>query len=131
MSNLSPKKVKVIAALLAGKSQAAAAQHAGVAERTVHHWVVDPDFKAEYDRQRTLLAEQALASLQGLATEAVETLRSLLQSERESVRLRTACYILDRAAAHIEVAELQARVARLEDMSEDELRSLIARLERK
>jgi hypothetical protein len=128
-TDLTIKQHKAITALLTGANCPDVARQIGVNERTVQRWQQQPAFKAELDRQRRQLAEQALASLQGLAADAVATLRALLSHNSASIRLRTACYILDKAAAHLELEDLQLRVERLEDMSEDELKDVIRRLE--
>lgn len=125
----SAKQQRAIASLLTGATQAEAAKAAGIHERTLARWLTDPDFVSELTSQRTQLAKRSLSSIQALAGDAVAALRDLLTSERESVKLRTAQYIIDKAAAHLELQDLQVRVENLENMTEDELKNLIARLE--
>jgi hypothetical protein len=129
MDTLTPKQIKLIALLLAGESHVSAAQQVGINDRTVSRWQNDPAFKAELDRQRRELAQQALASLQGLADRAVTRLGRLIDSESESVALRACQFVLEQAREHIELHDLAERVADLENMTEEELRGYINRLE--
>lgn len=129
MDSLTPKQIKLIALLLAGESHVSAAQQVGINDRTVSRWQNDPAFKAELDRQRRQLAQQALASLQGLADRAVARLGRLIDSQSESVALRACQFVLEQAREHIELHDLAERITDLETMTEEELKGVISRLE--
>lgn len=93
---LTPAQETVIAQLLAGKTQADAAQEAGVRPEQVSRWKSDdPAFVAEYNRRTLSLWESNRAELLDLAREARKTLRELLTSENDSIRLRAAVSILN------------------------------------
>lgn len=93
---LTPAQEIVIAQLLAGKTQADAAQEAGVRPEQVSRWKSDdPAFVAEYNRRTLSLWESNRAELLDLAREARKTLRELLTSENDSIRLRAAVSILN------------------------------------
>jgi phage terminase small subunit len=128
-NELTPRQIKAIAALLTGATMPEAARQAGIGERTLFRWQNDPTFKAELDRQRRQLAEQALSSLQGLTDRAVARLGRLIDSESESVALRACQFVLEQAREHIELHDLAERVADLESMTEEELKGYINRLE--
>jgi phage terminase small subunit len=128
-TDLTIKQHKAITALLTGANCPDVARQIGVNERTVQRWQNDPTFKAELDRQRRQLAEQALSALQGLTDRAVARLGRLIDSESESVALRACQFVIEQTREHIELEDLQLRVERLEDMSEDELKDVIRRLE--
>jgi transposase-like protein len=128
-TDLTIKQHKAIAVLLTGATMPEVARQIGVNERTLFRWQNDPTFKAELDRQRRELAQQALASLQGLADRAVTRLGRLIDSESESVALRACQFVLEQAREHIELHDLAERVSDLESMTEEELKGYINRLE--
>jgi hypothetical protein len=134
VSELSSRKLKAISALLLGKTQAEAAQEAGIADRTLRNWLHDPDFATEMDRQRYQLAQHALASLLSLSSEAAKTMRALLRDDNSHIRYRTAAFILDQASAQVQqrqLEELAYRAFRIREMSDEELNDYIAQLEGK
>ncbi len=93
---LTPAQEVVIAQLLAGKTQADAAQEAGLRPEQVSRWKSsDPVFIAEFNRRTLELWESNRAELLDLAREARKTLRNLLTSENDSIRLRAAVSILN------------------------------------
>lgn len=93
---LAPAQEVVIAHLLAGKTQADAAQEAGLRPEQVSRWKSDdPVFIAEFNRRTLELWESNRAELLDLAREARKTLRDLLTSENDSIRLRAAVFILN------------------------------------
>lgn len=93
---LTPAQETVIAQLLAGKTQADAAQEAGLRPEQVSRWKSDdPLFIAEFNRRTLGLWESNRAELLDLAREARKTLRDLLTSENDSIRLRAAVSILN------------------------------------
>ena len=93
---LTPTQEQVIAQLLAGKTQADAAQEAGLRPEQVTRWKSDdPIFVAEFNRRTLELWDSNRAELLNLAREARQTLRDLLTSENDSIRLRAAVSILN------------------------------------
>ena len=73
----------LIAALAGGATHEAAAQQAGVGERTVRRRLEDPDFARRVDEARAALLEQAMAQLSRAATGAATTLVMLLEAARK------------------------------------------------
>ena len=93
---LTPVQETVIAHLLAGKTQADAAQEVGLRPEQVSRWKSDdPTFVAEFNRRTLALWDSNRAELLDLAREARKTLRDLLTSENDSIRLRAAVSILN------------------------------------
>jgi hypothetical protein len=119
-TDLTIKQHKAITALLTGANCPDVARQIGVTERTVQRWQNLPAFKAELERQRRQLAEQALASLQGLADRAVARLGRLIDSESESVALRACQFVLEQAREHIDQAEILERLEALEQEQESQ-----------
>ena len=81
---------RAILALLSAKTLGAAAQSAGVGERTLRRWLTeDATFKAEYDTARTATFQAGINRVVGLTTKAANTLEDLLNAEKHpAVRLR-------------------------------------------
>lgn len=87
----SPAQLRAIEALALGATFAAAAEAAGVDRTTVYRWRRDDAaFVAGLNRALRDRADAMRAELEGLAAEAVETIRQLMRSGSEGVRLRAA-----------------------------------------
>lgn len=114
--NLTPNQVKVLTALLAGRSVEASAKEAGVNPATVHRWLNDPAFQAAQRDGRRVLAQQALAALQSVTRTAVAVVVELMTDKGKpaSVRLRAAQIIIEGTVKWIELDDLAARLAALE-----------------
>lgn len=100
--------------LAAGRTIKAAAAEAGIHERTARRRLEDRAFR---ERVRTLRAEtyaQAAGVLAESATRAAETLRDLLDSEREETRLAAARAILEHATKARDSIDLEERLSELE-----------------
>jgi hypothetical protein len=104
----------LIAQLAAGATRAAAAEAAGVSERTVFRRWQDREFRRRVAIARTALVSNAVGQLADAAAEAVQTLRSLLRSESDNVRLGAARSILELGPRLRESEELAARLDILE-----------------
>lgn len=104
---LLPKQPKVLEALLAGKTQRAAAAECGVGLRTVEGWCAeDPVFRAVlHARQRALSDDtgRTVAALSGFALRIVWDLASDT-AVPPAVRLTAARDILDRAERYVDRA---------------------------
>jgi hypothetical protein len=84
---------------------------AGVAKSTYYDWLTDPAFRAEYNRQESVLIDTALTSLKSLVVRAVNTLEELLDKGPAAVRLRAAVTVLERA---VPVLTMERALTRLE-----------------
>jgi hypothetical protein len=101
-------------ALAGGKTVRDAAQSAGIGERTATRRVADPDFRRRIAELQAEMVGRALGKMAEGMTEAADTLRALLNSEGESVRLGAARSILELANKLREAVELDERLAALE-----------------
>lgn len=115
--NLTPKQVKALTALLAGKSVEAAAKEAGVNPATLHRWLGEVAFKAAYHASRRELAQQGLGVLQAAVRAAVGTVVQIMQSTTApaAIRLRAAQIIIESAVKWLELEDLDARLHALEE----------------
>lgn len=90
-----------------------------MAERTAYRRMADPDIKRAVATARDQLLHDALSDLTAGAAEASLTLRDLLRSDSESIRLGACRAILSAVLNMREQAELADRLARIEaDLAE-------------
>ena len=76
---LSPKKRKVLEALLKAPTQQEAARLAGVDTKTVYRYLQDPEFQAEYRKAVDGVIGQATKEAQAALSPAIQTLREIMQ----------------------------------------------------
>jgi hypothetical protein len=107
----------LIVALAAGATIRDAAKQAGVSEKTAHRRAASPDFQKRVSEARTQMVQRAVGMLSEASTEAVTTLRGLLDAESESVRLGACRAIVELGTRLRESEELERRIACLEDMA--------------
>ncbi len=104
----------LITALASGATVAAAAEQAGVSERTVYRRLEDDSFRGQLAEARAELIKRAVGRLARDCSAAADTLRALLTAESETVRLGAAKSIIELAVKIREHDELAERVAALE-----------------
>jgi hypothetical protein len=89
---------KAIAALLTKPTVKAAAEAAGVGERTLRGWLKDPGFVSAYRQARREVVESAIGRIQAATGTAVDTLVTVANSgAKDSDRVRAAIALLDHA----------------------------------
>jgi hypothetical protein len=112
---LTPKQRRGVAAMLTQPTIAAAAQAAGVTERTLYRWLVLPAFTAELKAKQAGIIDAAAGRLvQGLG-QALDTLAKLMtMAESESVRRAAASEWLANCLTIREQTDLERRLADLE-----------------
>jgi len=119
-ATLSAKQSKAIAALLGTPNVESAAERAGVTPRTIYRWLSgDELFQEEYRKARQRAVDGAIASLQAIMSEAVETLRKNLKARNPSIQVRAAIALLEQGFRATEVHELERRLAELERCSRE------------
>jgi hypothetical protein len=106
--------IALLTALAAGYSIKDAARIARVGERTAHRRLDDPAFKERVAEMQAQFLSEAVGRLSNATTEAAKTLRNLLDSQSDSVRLSAARAILEFATKLRESVELERRMAVLE-----------------
>lgn len=114
IQNLTKNQLKVIPLVLESKTITEGMKKARISKTTFYEWLKNPDFKAEFVRQRQEIIDLALHELKTSTSEAVKVLRELLKAEGESVRLRTAQAILDNVFKSIELENIEKRLEDLE-----------------
>ncbi len=105
----------LIVALASGLTQQQAAQQAGVNLRTVARRWADLAFRAQVANAQSETVWQVAARLSAAGVLATSTLLRLLKAESESVQLGAARAILEMGMKAREAAELEQRIATLEE----------------
>jgi len=115
-SILGRKQEEAIAALLTQGNVDEAARAAGIGVRTLLRWLKLPEFQTAYRQARRDAFGQAIARLQQGTSAAATTLLKVMidPSAPASVRVRAADSIFNHAAKAIEIEDIEARVAALE-----------------
>jgi len=116
---ISRKQKEAIVALLSNRNTEEAARACKTPPRTLHRWLSDPVFFAEYRRARRQAYSQSIARLQQGSTAATTLLKVMLAPETPpSTRVRAAETVLTQAAKAIEIEDIEARVSELERAAE-------------
>jgi hypothetical protein len=107
----------LLLALACGATVEAAARQCGLSERTVYRRLAKPEFRQRIQALRADMVQRASGALTAAATEAVRTLLALQKdSVAAAVRLGAARAILEIGIKMREVADLEGRIAALEEM---------------
>lgn len=108
------RKDEVALAIAAGETVTDIAARTGVGERTIHRWRTDPAFRQLVRNHRATMTERALGRLADGMTEASATLRALLDSGSDSIRLNAARAILEIGNRFHETHAIEQRIDELE-----------------
>ena len=114
-SQLTPRQALAIPYIVAAPSAAEGARAAHINKATLHRWMNDPTFRAEFELQRKAVADLAYSEFRGLALKSVLIFAELLDDPNPNVRLQAA-----RATVHtaLKVEESQDLRKHLEVLSE-------------
>lgn len=114
-SNLNLKQEKAIAALLSEPTVQQAAEKAGVGETTLYRWMKEEDFDKAFKEARRQALSQTISRLQQTTTNAVNTLKSVMDNEEApaSSRVTAAKTVLEMAFKAYEVEDLADEVAEM------------------
>ncbi len=119
-ANLSRRQERALLALLEsdGSTLNLVAQKAKISASSLSRYLKDDLFLSRWRELRAQSVEQAVARMQTLTSDAVETLRRNLDSGNRPSEVRTAISIMRDSVAAIESFDLAQRVARLEKRDE-------------
>jgi hypothetical protein len=113
---------QLLMALACGVTVENAARQAGISPATAYRRLADPPFRRRLQTLRGDMVSRTAGTLTAAATEAVRTLLELLKSSASgSVRLGAARAVLEIGMKVREVAELEERLAELEQRMDAEV----------
>jgi hypothetical protein len=117
----------LLTALACGASVEVAARTAHISVRTAHRWLAKAEFQQRLNGVKAEMVKRTSAMLTATGLEAGKTLRELLASDNDHVRLMAARALLELGAKYREAAEVEERLAILEQrLAEDESRTRAA-----
>lgn len=117
------KKEKYLVALLTSSTKTEAYKTAHISKATANRIEQDPGFIDQYNKVRRQAMTQASDKLQGLASKAVDTLATIMDSEQATPteRTRVAKIILDGAYQAQQTQDILERLDKLEqEQAEDD-----------
>ena len=117
------KKEKYLVALFTSSTKAEAYKAAHISKATANRIEQEPDFIEQYNKIRRQAMEQTSDKLQGLASKAVDTLASVMDSEQATPteRTRAAKIVLDGAYNAQQTQDILNRLDKLEqEQAEDD-----------
>jgi len=119
-AKLGRKQEEAIAALLTNRNIEDAARAISVAPKTLLRWMKLPEFQTAYREARRAAYGQSIARLQQATSAAVQTLFKIMVDTNTpaSTRVRAADSVISHATKAIEIEDIDARVAALEQASE-------------
>ncbi|MEH7440477.1 hypothetical protein V7182_23805 [Neobacillus drentensis] len=113
---INPKQEKAIAALLTEPTIQLAAEKAGVGETTLYRWMKEETFDKAFKEARKSALSQTISRLQQTTTDAVNTLKSVMENEEApaSSRVTAAKTVLEMAFKAYELEDLASKVEEME-----------------
>jgi len=115
------KKEEAVAALLVQRNLEDAAHAVGISPKTLLRWMKEPEFDTAYRAARRAAFGQATARLQQGTTAAATTLLKTMidPNTPASVRVRAAECVMNHATKAIEIEDIEARLAALEQEAQE------------
>lgn len=111
---LTKRQLQVLPFLLACPTYEEAARQAHVSVKQIYCWLRTSAFKAELDRRRNEIIEEAVNKLKYHTTKAADTLVSLLSHSNPTIQRGVANDLLNHVAKFIELREIEERIQFLE-----------------
>ena len=114
--NLTAVQERAIIALLSHTTIKRAARAVGIDDATLWRWLQDKDFHNAYRTARRESVSQAIARLQQVSTEAVNTLREVMRDKtaKGSERVSAAKAIIEYSIKAVEIEDMAERLAQVE-----------------
>jgi hypothetical protein len=110
---------KLLLTMACGATVENAARQCQLSKRTVYRRIEEPDFRRRLQAMRTDMVQRTSGALTAAGSEAVRTLLELLKGAKaEAVRLGAARSVLEIGMKAREFAELEERLAALEEQAE-------------
>jgi hypothetical protein len=114
--DITVKQEKAIAALLTEPTIQLAADKAGVGETSLYRWMKEEAFDKAFKEARKSALSQTISRLQQTTTDAVNTLKSVMENEEApaSSRVTAAKTVLEMAFKAYELEDLAAEVEEMQ-----------------
>ena len=120
-TKLTDRQLKAIPIIVTSPTYTEGCQKAKLNRTTLYDWLSQPEFKAELERQRDDITDQAFGVLSQSLTKAVETLTGLLDHQDDRLKRLTAKDIIDFIIRHKENEDLDKRLTKVEKCLADKI----------
>ncbi len=116
-AKLTGKKAQAVAALLLYPNREEAAAATGISGVTLWRWTQEPEFAEAYRKARRQAVQHAIGRIQQVCSDAVRTLQDVMMEKDSpaSSKVTAAKTILEMAIKAVELEDLEARIAALEE----------------
>jgi phage terminase small subunit len=111
---LTTRQRKAIPLIVSGHTYTEGCEKAKINKTTFYKWLKEPDFKAEFDRQRNEITDEAFAILSQNLTKAVETLTGLMDTQDNRLKRLVCNDIIEHILQHREIEEINNRLTAIE-----------------
>lgn len=114
---MTPRQTKALAALLSCPTAKAAAQMAGIDDRTLRRYLQDPEFAAEYRKRCAEMLENATNRAKAALPPAIERLNSILQDDDQPAQQQIAAAraLCEYTLRLVETVDIEQRLRALEE----------------
>lgn len=114
MSELNARQIRAIGLILGAPNYTEGIENAGICRKTFYQWLKQPGFKAELDRQRKEIAEDAFRILESGLTKAVKTLIDLMNTDDNRLKRLVCNDIIEHILQHKDNEDLEKRLIVIE-----------------
>jgi phage terminase small subunit len=119
MSELNARQRRAIPFIVASPTITEGVNKAGLNPKTFYQWLKQPEFKAEFNRQRNEIAEEAFRTLESSLTKAVNALTGLLDTDDNRLKRLVCNDIIDHILQRKEIEDLDKRLTAIEQRLAD------------
>ena len=112
---LTHRQITALPYLVASPSVTGGARSAGISRRTVHRWMEDDHFRAEFERLRDEALSLAQAELKGLTLKGTGVLAEMLEDPSPGIRLQAAKAAIAMGIKIDELSNIKERIERLSE----------------
>jgi hypothetical protein len=111
---LTNRQCNAIPLFVGSRTYTEGCEKAGVNKTTFYKWLKEPAFKAEFDRQRNEIINEAFATLSQNLNKAVETLTGLMDTPDNRLKRLVCNDIIEHILQHREIEDINNRLTAIE-----------------
>ena len=113
-TELTKKQLSSIPIIVSAKNINAGVKKAKIGRTTYYNWMRNSRFRDEINSLRRVMVNDAINELKQSAKSAVNVLTNLLESDSETIKLRSAKYIIENIKKFIELEDIETRLEIIE-----------------
>jgi hypothetical protein len=113
-TELTDKQLKSIPLTISAKNVNEGVKKAKIGRSTYYTWLSNPQYRKEVESFRKTILCDSISELKQSTQIAVNVLKSLLESKSETIKLRSAKYIIYTVMKYIEIEDIITRLEVLE-----------------